>query len=178
MLGQRSHTGVDETQQSFVPVRADLSACLNEILANQYVIFTKTLNFHWNLTGPQFYSIHVFLEEQYKELLEMMDKLAERIRYLNGRPLGTVKEMELVASVDEDPGYFPSIQRMLGELYRDHEEVNRQIEALLNDEELIEGDKVTEDVLISLGKHHQKMIWMLRSHFEPKSQTATPEQFN
>src|SRR5690606_29167812 len=136
-----------------------------------------TLNFHWNLTGSRFYSIHVFLEEQYKKLLGMMDNLAERIRYLNGRPLGTVKEMELVASVDEDPGYFPGIDRMLSELYRDHQEVNRQIEALLSDEDLIGNDKVTEDTLISLGQNHQKMIWMLRSHFEPTSKTSS-ENYN
>lgn len=157
--------------------RQTLSQDLNEILANQYVTFTKTLNFHWNLVGIQFSAVHEFLEKQYKSLLEMMDELAERIRYLHGRPLGTVKEMELVASVPEDPGHFPSIPEMLADLCQDHEEISRQIQVLLEDEERIGGDKVSEDLLMKLQGQHQKMIWMLRSHFE-KPRSSREREFS
>ena len=66
---------------------------LNSVLANEFSLFTKTLNYHWNITGPRFSSLHVFLGEQYNELLLMMDEVAERVRVLDERPVSTIKGM-------------------------------------------------------------------------------------
>ena len=150
-------------------MREQITDKLNSLLANEYVVFTKTLNYHWNVVGARFYPIHVFLGDQYKELLSMMDELAERIRFLNGHPMGTVQEMEHAASVPEQPGHFPSITQMLSELCDGHERIDQQIQSILN--EGLSDDAVTEDLLIQLQGKHQTMIWMLRSHYvsEPTS---------
>lgn len=144
---------------------------LNEILSNEYLLFTKTLNYHWNLVGARFYSIHIFLEEQYRKLLKMMDSLAERIRYLEGHPYGTVREFNSHSSIGEDPGVYYDITGMLANLMESHNEVDRQIQELLQSEGKLYGDRATEDLLIKLQRKHQMMVWMLRSHLEaPETQ--------
>src|SRR5690606_28829488 len=65
---------------------------MNSLLANEFSLFTKTLNYHWNVTGPHFLAIHKFLDDHYHSLLEVMDETAERIRALGGFPIGTIKE--------------------------------------------------------------------------------------
>lgn len=144
---------------------------LNDILSNEYLLFTKTLNYHWNLVGARFYSIHIFLEEQYKKLLKMMDGLAERIRYLEGHPYGTLRELNSHSSIEEDPGVYSDITGMLARLMDAHNEINHQIQELLQSEGKLYGDRATEDLLIKLQQKHQVMIWMLRSHLEaPETQ--------
>lgn len=163
------------TQQSTTPTTqkrpSRLVDDLNDILANEYLIFTKTLNYHWNLVGARFYSIHLFLEDQYKKLLKMMDTLAERIRYLDGHPYGTLRELNAHASIEEDPGVHSDITGMLAHLAQAHGEINTQIQQLLQSEGKLFGDRATEDILIKLQQKHQVMIWMLRSHLEaPETQ--------
>jgi starvation-inducible DNA-binding protein len=75
------------------PKMLDIVECLNAVLANEYSLFTKTLNYHWNITGPRFHSLHTFLEGQYQELLLIMDEVAERVRVLDERPISTIKGM-------------------------------------------------------------------------------------
>lgn len=164
MREQKNSTKESKKSTSMATMSPALVNEMNELLANEYLLFTQTLNFHWNLVGSRFYSVHVFLEKQYRDLLDMMDDLAERIRYLNGRPLGTLKEMKSQATLSEDPGYIPGISTMLSELTESHEAINEQIQKVLDEEKAFETDKVTEDFLIGLQAKHQKMIWMLRSH--------------
>lgn len=149
---------------------------MNELLANEYLLFTKTLNYHWNMVGPRFYSLHVFLEGQYKQLLEMTDEVAERIRFLEGRPVSTLKEMKMEGSLPEEPGHFPASRQMLAELYEAHRDIDRQIAEILQTEGAGRPDPVTEDVLIGLLRRHQKMMWMLGSHLE--SDEDASEQIN
>ncbi|HRO68327.1 MAG TPA: DNA starvation/stationary phase protection protein [Pseudobdellovibrionaceae bacterium] len=153
---------------------------LNQLLANEYLLFTRTLNFHWNVVGPRFHSIHVFLEEQYKELLEMTDEVAERIRYLGSHPVSTLKEMRSEGSLAEDPGHFPNTTNMLAELCDCHEAINGQIQEVLEKDSAFETDMGTEDLLIQLQRKHQKMIWMLRSHLvaETDGGAAQPSRHN
>lgn len=150
---------------------AHLVEDLNDILSNEYLIFTKTLNYHWNLVGARFYSIHLFLEDQYKKLLKMMDSLAERIRYLEGHPYGTLRELSTHSSITEDPGIYSDITGMIANLTQAHTEINNQIQELLQTDGKLYGDRATEDLLIKLQQKHQVMIWMLRSHLDaPETQ--------
>lgn len=145
---------------------------LNQLLANEYLLFTRTLNFHWNVVGPRFHSIHLFLEGQYKELLEMTDDVAERIRYLGSHPVSTLKEMREEGSLAEDPGSFPSTTNMLAELCDGHQEINGQIQEILDKDSVFKSDRGTEDLLIQLQRKHQKMIWMLKSHLATETENS------
>lgn len=141
---------------------------LNEILSNEFAVFTMTLNYHWNITGPRFYSLHKFLEDEYRNLLEMMDELAERIRAINGRPLGTVKEMERLMTVKENFDRSLSADQMIEGLLADHSNICQQIQNHLNDESIDwESEDIgTQDLLVDLLKRHEKTCWMLNSHLQ------------
>ncbi len=134
---------------------------LNHILANEFTLFTKTLNYHWNVTGPRFHSLHEFFEEQYKELLTIMDDVAERVRILGESPVSTLREMRSDNTIIETPGKFMSADKMINDLLAGHVEIQRQIQ---NAVELKEIDVGTEDFLIGLLQTHQKFSWMLKSH--------------
>ncbi|MES3037651.1 MAG: DNA starvation/stationary phase protection protein [Bdellovibrionota bacterium] len=138
---------------------------LNEILANEFVLFTRTLNYHWNITGPRFQQVHRFLEEHYRKILEMMDQLAERVRVMGARPLSTVHEMEHQMSLKEKPGRFPDTDGMLRDLVADHSKIMEQLKDTISREDFFTQDPVSEDFLIQLLKEHELMAWMIRSHF-------------
>ena len=86
---------------------------LQGVLANLSVVYSKTRNFHWNLTGPRFHTLHLFLEEQYKELGEASDEVAERIRSLGGFSIGTMQEFIDRAELKEQPGVRPPSDGMI-----------------------------------------------------------------
>ncbi len=136
---------------------------LNELLANEYVLFTKTLNFHWNFKGPHFASIHKLLEEHYNSLLETMDTTAERVKILKGIPLSTVKELGKEASLPENPGSVPSSNEMIAALYKDHSTIIGMIRTRLT-EDKTSVDPGTEDLLSGILRDHEKMSWMLESN--------------
>lgn len=138
---------------------------LNNILANEYALFTKTLNFHWNITGPRFHSLHIFLEEQYRALLEIMDETAERIRVLGERPISTIKEMYSQTNLKEST-IEPAAEEMLTLLLRDHLIIQEQIKDAVSEEKIFEKDPGSEDFLIGLLQKHEKMSWMLKSHLD------------
>lgn len=137
---------------------------LNELLANEYALFTKTLNFHWNVTGPRFHSLHIFLEEQYHNLLEVMDSIAERVRILGYTPLSTVKEMETHMVIKERNGHGLSDSEMLDELLNDSVLIQSHIKEKISHEKVFSHDPGTEDFLIDILKKLEKLSWMLRSH--------------
>lgn len=137
---------------------------LNELLANEYALFTKTLNFHWNVTGPRFHSLHLFLEEQYHNLLEVMDGIAERVRILGDTPLSTIKEMETNMVIKERNGNGLSDSEMLDELLNDSVLIQDHIKEKVSHEKVFSHDPGTEDFLIDILKKHEKLSWMLRSH--------------
>lgn len=137
---------------------------LNGLLANEYSLFTKTLNFHWNVTGKRFHALHTFLGAEYRELLELMDEVAERVRILGYRPLSTVSEMLSVTTLHESPGRVPTADKMLGELLVDHLAIQKYLKAAVTTEELFADDPSTQDFLIKILQKHEKTGWMLRSH--------------
>lgn len=163
------------SQVSDTSTDSEIIERLNDILANQFTVFTKTLNYHWNIVGPRFIAIHEFLDDQYHDQLKMMDSLAERIRYLNAHPVGTLQEVEKDASVPEEPGFYPDTQEMLADLCEGHKEISDQMNDLMCkfEEQL---DFATQDLLVKLQGKHQKMLWMLRAHLEtPKSEVRTED---
>src|SRR4051812_41946173 len=100
---------------------------LNENLCDEYVLYTKTRNFHWNVTGPNFAALHAFFEKQYHELDEIVDEVAERARAMGGWALGTLSEFERKAHLKENPGTHPDAEAMVGELASDHESIVRRL---------------------------------------------------
>ena len=139
---------------------------LNRLLANEYGLFTKTLNYHWNISGPRFHSLHTFLETQYKEILEVMDDIAERIRVLGDTPHSTVKKFAEEMTLDEMNGSGMHGQEMLHDLFKGNVQIQSYIKETLKVEKFFENDPGTEDFLVSLLQKHEKMSWMLKSHLE------------
>lgn len=143
-----------------------ITSSLNNLLANEYAVFTKTLNFHWNITGPRFHSIHEFLEGHYKDLLEVMDNVAERVRVLGEVPHGTVKKMGENMDIKESDGMNMSANEMLNDLLGDHMKVQAFIKETISHEDLFKNDPGTEDFLVGLLQKHEMMSWMLKSHLD------------
>lgn len=138
---------------------------LNTLLADEYTLFTKTLNYHWNLTGPQFLSLHKMLEEQYRNLLDTMDDVAERVRILGSYPLSTVSEMVNERTLSEKSNEDINAQQMLSNLYEDHTNIQLHLRDYLTSEESpLEKDPATEDFLVGLLKEHEMVGWKLKSH--------------
>ena len=136
---------------------------LNTLLSDEYVLYTKTRNYHWNVTGPHFSQLHEFFEDQYRALSEMVDDVAERARALGGWSLGSMREFQERARLEETPGRYPDAREMVRDLLRDHEAV---IQALRHDADTVwekYHDLGTNDFLTGLMERHEEMAWMLRS---------------
>lgn len=143
---------------------ASVVSLLNKQLSNEYVLYTKTLNYHWNITSPSFMELHKFLDTQYQELQEIIDSVAERIRNLDGQTFGTLREFLKNTDLKEAPGKKLSATQMLKNLLNDHERV---IVLLRKDVDLCEEkykDKGTCDFLTGIMETHEKMAWILRSY--------------
>jgi starvation-inducible DNA-binding protein len=139
---------------------------LTRLLADEYVLYTKTRNYHWNITGLHFGQLHALFEKQYEELAEAVDEVAERVRALGGRAIGTLSEFQEHTRLKEEPKKHPAARKMLGNLLEDHESVVRSlredIDTCANDL----GDAGTSDFLTGLMEQHEKVAWMLRAHLE------------
>jgi len=145
--------------------RSTVVEILNALLADEYVLYTKTRNFHWNVTGPNFHALHKFFEEQYGELEDFVDQVAERVRQLGGRAAGTLAEFTKATRLKESPKARPEAPAMIQALLSDHEAVVR---TLREEIETVQksGDEGTTDFLTGLLEGHEKMAWMLRAHLE------------
>jgi starvation-inducible DNA-binding protein len=143
--------------------RQKVVGILNTLLADEFLLYTKSRNFHWNVTGLQFNDLHKFFESLYEELDEVIDEVAERTRALGGRALGTLEEMRTSARLGEKPGTVPPARDMLATLLADHEALTRTLRgdiAAVNDRY---QDVGTADFLTGLLEKHEKTAWMLRS---------------
>jgi starvation-inducible DNA-binding protein len=132
---------------------------LNRVLSDEYVLYTKTRNYHWNVYGPQFNDLHKFLETQYEELDEIVDSVAERARALGGWATGTLGEFLEITRLKENKKDYPDAGRMLTNLAADHETLIRELRTDL----VTEG---TDNFLADLLERHEKMAWMLRAFLE------------
>ncbi|HEX2906956.1 MAG TPA: DNA starvation/stationary phase protection protein [Phototrophicaceae bacterium] len=145
---------------------ADVVSILRVLLADEFVLYTKLRNYHWNVTGPNFRELHLLFEEQYDELAEIIDETAERIRQYGETAPGTLEEFKELTRLTEEPGVSPGWQTMVGNACADHEALVR---FLREDIERIddEADDVgVEDLLTGYLQQHQKMAWLLRAHLE------------
>lgn len=134
---------------------------LSNLLADTYVLALKTQNFHWNVSGPHFFSYHQMFEAQYNQLFSAIDLIAERIRALKAPAPATFNEYLKKTSLHE-AGHHLSADHMVRELAADHETIAKSIEAFHH---VVEEDKdeVTMDLLNQRKYEHDKMAWMLRS---------------
>lgn len=139
---------------------------LNGRLADSVMLYTKLRKYHWNVTGIHFESLHELFQDQYKQIEEAIDDIAERVRQLGGMAIGTLEEFKKHSALKEEPGVNPDAEGMVQDLLNDHETIITQLrkDASYTDEEL--GDLGTSDFLIGLIQRHEKMAWMLRAHLE------------
>ena len=142
--------------------RAGVVSLLTGLLADEYVLYTKTRNYHWNVTGPHFNDLHKLFEAQYDALAETVDEMAERIRTLGAPAPGTLAEFAKQTRLREHPGESPDARTMLVNLLADHEALAR---TLRDDLETAAGagDAGTSDFLTGLLEKHEKTAWMLRA---------------
>jgi len=141
--------------------REQVAASLAAFLADTYTLYLKTHYFHWNVTGPRFRELHLMFEEEYNELWQAVDLIAERIRALGAEAPGTYKEFSKLSSIQE-PDCAPAAEVMVEELLRGHEAVVRTARKALKPAERA-GDQVSMDLLTERMQVHEKTAWMLRS---------------
>ncbi len=141
--------------------RKQVIEILNKTLADQYIVYLKTQKYHWNVIGPEFYQFHIFLESQYTALAEDVDEIAERVRQVGGKAIGTMAEFLKTTRLAEDPGQYPSARDMLHELLHDHEAIIRQLREDITRLQDEIDDQMTADFLTEQAAHHEKMAWML-----------------
>jgi starvation-inducible DNA-binding protein len=142
--------------------RKNIAGGLSKLLADTYVLYLKTQNFHWNVTGPQFHSLHAMFEEQYKDLAEAVDTLAERIRALGFPAPGSFKQFAQLASIQEAPEQPPKAEEMLQQLLADQEAIIRTARAIYPHTDDVQ-DEATADLITERLAAHEKNAWMLRS---------------
>lgn len=149
------NTGMNENQ------RASVSGSLNKILADTYLLYVKTQNYHWNVTGIEFFSVHKMFDEQYHEMAEAIDEIAERIRALGFFVEATLDAFKKISSIKED-GLVHSKLEMLKNLVEGHEVVIRDARNLASLAEK-HNDQATVDLMARRLGVHEKAAWMLRS---------------
>lgn len=136
---------------------------LSQTLAEEYLLMLKTQNFHWNVQGPLFYSLHKLFEEHYTFLATQVDEVAERIRALGERAPGSYREFIKLSKVQEAPEDRLNASAMIEMLTSDHESiVKRLTEFRANAEEV--DDNTTVAIYDELIAFHQKAAWMISSH--------------
>lgn len=143
--------------------RAAVVTILNALLADEYVLYTKTRNYHWNVVGPQFNDLHKFFEKQYEAVDGLIDEVAERARALGGHALGTLTEFAKETRLPEQPGDYPDARTMVTRLLADHERLIKQLRADIETTASTHQDVGTSDFLTGLMETHEKMAWMLRA---------------
>ena len=147
--------GISEEQ------RREIVEGLSRLLADTYTLYLKTHNFHWNVTGPMFQTLHSMFELQYTELAMAVDLIAERIRALGHPAPGTYKEFARLSSIEESEG-VPRAEDMIRELVRGQEAVVRTARSIFAVVDAAH-DEPSADLLTQRMQVHEKTAWMLRS---------------
>ncbi len=144
--------------------RGNIANGLSRMLADTYTLYLKTHNFHWNVTGPMFQTLHLMFMTQYTETWNAVDLVAERIRALGYPAPGSYKEFAGLTSIKESTG-VPSAKEMIRQLVDGQETVVRTAREVLPIAEKA-GDQPTVDLLSARMEVHEKNAWMLRSLLE------------
>jgi starvation-inducible DNA-binding protein len=145
-------------------IRQEMGESLRDLLANTYALYLKTQNFHWNVIGSEFFSLHLLFENQYEALAEAVDEIAERVRSLGIYADGSFSAFGKRATI-ADSNKILSDKKMIEELVKGHEEICRQGRPLITRSQDLHDD-VTGDLVIKRLSFHEKAAWMLRSHLE------------
>jgi starvation-inducible DNA-binding protein len=141
--------------------RTETAAALGRLLADSYIIYLKTQAFHWNVVGPQFEPLHTLFQEQYTELAQAIDEVAERIRTLGAKAPGSFSEFKELTSISEETG-APAAGAMIDQLASDHTIASRTALQVVTVAES-RGDVATADLATQRVAQHEKTIWMLSS---------------
>jgi starvation-inducible DNA-binding protein len=142
-----------------------VSEQLAKLLADEYVLYTKTRNAHWNIEGPDFHAMHIFFEGQYQQLDELMDSVAERIRKIGHYAPATLTQLLQLTHLTEKLDRKNDSQGFLRELLEDHEGIIEFLRGNINPFANKFNDAGTSDYITGLMETHEEMAWMLRSHF-------------
>jgi len=161
-----------QTQDKTMPVnigiseedRKQIAEGLSRLLADTYSLYLKTHNFHWNVTGPMFQTLHLMFETQYTELALAVDQIAERIRAVGYPAPGTYSDFAKLSSIQETPG-VPKASDMIRLLVEGQEAVVRTARSIFPIVEKV-NDEPTADLLTQRMQIHEKNAWMLRSLLE------------
>jgi starvation-inducible DNA-binding protein len=145
--------------------RAAVSAGLAKLLADTYTLYLTTHNFHWNVTGPQFNTLHTMFMAQYTELWNAVDPIAERMRALGHFAPGSYAQFSKLATVPDAPAKPPKATDMIRILVQGHETTARTARSLFAVVEKA-SDEPTADLLTQRLDIHEKTAWMLRSMLE------------
>ncbi len=151
--------GVKEKQ------RAEVAKQLSVFLASTYTLYMKTLNYHWNVTGKQFSSLHELFENQYEDLHAAGDEVAERVRALGHFVPATFAEYLKLSAIKEDASMPESADLMIKNLLADNELASQEARKVLDVSEKAE-DEVTVDMMVARMAIHEEAAWMLRSTLE------------
>jgi starvation-inducible DNA-binding protein len=141
--------------------RKEIVTGLEKVLADTYTLYLKTHNYHWNVTGPHFRTLHTMFEEHYNEMWMAIDEIAERIRALGSFAPGSGAQFNALSSIDEADG-VPAAMKMVEDLVAGHEAVIRTTRAALAPAAKAD-DEATVDLLTQRLQIHEKTAWMLRS---------------
>lgn len=154
----KTNTGLSEKNTKAVATQ------LGKLLADEYLLYTKTRNAHWNVEGPDFYAMHKYFEAQYEEIDESIDSIAERIRSIGHYAPATLKEFLQLTHLSEKRGSKNDSASYIKDLLADHEQIIMFIRENINPIANDHNDAGTSDFLTGLMEQHEKMSWMLRSH--------------
>lgn len=139
---------------------------LNKVLANESILSTKTRNYHWNVIGPNFSELHKFFDEQYGQLDDIIDQVAERSRALGGKSIATMTEFLVKTDLKEHSKQYPEALQMVFNLLQDHKVIIRNLRKDLETCASEYNDMGTSNFLTDLMEKHEKMAWMLRAFLE------------
>jgi len=144
--------------------REQVADAASRLLADSYTLYLKTHNFHWNVTGPMFTTLHTLFETEYQELALAVDEIAERIRAVGHRAPGSYVEFGRLSSVKEASG-VPQAREMIEQLAADQQVVVASARELFERADQ-SGDQASADLAVRRIEVHEKNAWMLRSHLE------------
>jgi len=151
---------------SSTPQSAETQQLLNGLLADEFVTYVRTLNWHWNVRGMQFHSLHAFFERLYEEQAKRIDDIAEKVRSLGGFATATMEEYLGNSRLTEKIGEPPDPRVMISSLAADHETIIKRIREILGTVGNKFDDPSTDNFLCGLLEKHEKTLWMLQAHLD------------
>ena len=146
--------------------RLAVAEILSKLLADEFVLYTKTRNAHWNVEGSDFHSMHLFFESQYQELADLMDGVAERIRTIGHYAPATLKEFLALTHLSEYSERKNDSLGFIKDLLADHDSIVEFIRSTINTIDAKYKDAGTSDYITGFIETHEKMAWMLRAHLK------------